>query len=612
MPITFSQFLTFNFLCASLAFSAAIVLLSIRNLYKRNWQSWEEGILMVLSLLFSVFTMISLGRFDVFVIVVPIVLLLLTYFFLSDYSVIGRFFIFSYLALLIFGLLWSGWFFLTIPISFFTRSLIVLTTPLIFLTIPSSIIQFFEQFEVLCRKRWVRPRHALPITNKSQYHKISLHVPVHSEPPDVVINTLTKLSKLDYPNFEVLVVDNNTTDENLWKPVKKACQNLGTRFRFFHVEGIEGAKAGALNFALTKTAHDATVIGVIDSDYEAAPNFLNSLAGYFDDPKIGFVQTPHDYRDWENNAYLRMCYFEYKIFFHTTMVAFNEYGSALTVGTMCLIRKQALKDAGKWAEWCVTEDSELAIRIHALGYSSVYVDQTFGRGLIPETFAGYKTQRDRWTAGPVQEFKHHFNLLMVSPWQIPSLLTFTQRLHHFNHGLDRFNVGVSALFAPFAFGIIVSMLVHREIIPVPFELWLAATVLLVSGALLNWLLYKVVLNASIKDTIGALFASKALSHTISIASLRTIFYSEQPWHRTSKFKTPFRFIRAFSSTKIELFLAVSFLFFVLIAYSYLPKQGLLLMFLIGIVYKSFDYLTAPIMALMAESNMKNATDSYSL
>jgi len=49
------------------------------------------------------------------------------------------------------------------------------------------------------------------------------------------------------------------------------------------------------------------------------------------------------------------------------MVSYNERDAALTVRTMCLIRRTALEEAGGWAEWCVTEDSELALRIHALG-----------------------------------------------------------------------------------------------------------------------------------------------------------------------------------------------------------------------------------------------------
>ena len=50
--------------------------------------------------------------------------------------------------------------------------------------------------------------------------RVSLHVPAYNEPPEVVRATLRYLEDLDYPNFEVLVIDNNTRDERLWKPVQ--------------------------------------------------------------------------------------------------------------------------------------------------------------------------------------------------------------------------------------------------------------------------------------------------------------------------------------------------------------------------------------------------------
>ena len=62
-----------------------------------------------------------------------------------------------------------------------------------------------------------------------------MHVPAYNEPPDMLIETLDALARLDYPNFEVMVIDNNTPDEAVWRPVEAHCTVLGARFRFFHV-----------------------------------------------------------------------------------------------------------------------------------------------------------------------------------------------------------------------------------------------------------------------------------------------------------------------------------------------------------------------------------------
>ena len=106
----------------------------------------------------------------------------------------------------------------------------------------------------------------------------------------MVRKTLEALAKVDYPNFEVLVMDNNTKDDEVWMPVKADCERLGERFRFFHLENWPGFKAGAINHALEQTAPDAEIIALIDSDYVLSPDWLKSMVPYFDNPQVGFVQ----------------------------------------------------------------------------------------------------------------------------------------------------------------------------------------------------------------------------------------------------------------------------------------------------------------------------------
>src|SRR5437016_2793095 len=79
-----------------------------------------------------------------------------------------------------------------------------------------------------------------------------------------------------------------------------------------------------------------------------------------------------------------------------------------------------------------------------------------------------------------------------------------------------------------------SLLVHHERVPVPFELWLAATVVLVSGFVLRWTQYQIA-GASPLEALGATVAYRALSHTIAVAALTALLGREVPWRRTSKF-----------------------------------------------------------------------------
>lgn len=117
--------------------------------------------------------------------------------------------------------------------------------------------------------------------------------------------TLDALAALDYPDFEVLVIDNNTTDPALWHPLREHCLALGSRFRFLHVEGITGAKAGALNWAAQHTDPAARLIAVVDADYQVRPDWLRKTVGYFTEASTGFVQAPHAYRDHDASRFKR-------------------------------------------------------------------------------------------------------------------------------------------------------------------------------------------------------------------------------------------------------------------------------------------------------------------
>jgi cellulose synthase/poly-beta-1,6-N-acetylglucosamine synthase-like glycosyltransferase len=607
MDFNFGELATAGFLFYTLCFAASTFLLIFKKLIDRDKSGDSAAIYL------NVYLLAALGSWvftqNLYGVLLPFsigfVVSIISDRVLKNFSVSGRFLLSSNLLLTIFSLLWGMWFITTIHVSTLTKILMLSGYPLLLCSLFVGLVSTFEQWEVLCRRVWLRPRSPLPGGNLKHYPKVLLQVPAHSEPPEIVISTIDALANLRYPNFEVMVIDNNTKDPNLWKPVEKHCSNLGERFHFIHVDGIKGAKAGALNYALRHTPPDVEIIGVIDSDYLAEPDFLDRLVGYFDDPKIGFVQTPHDYRDWKNSIYQRMCYWEYKYFFETTMPSLNERDSALTVGTMCLIRRKALEEAGGWAEWCATEDSELSIRIHALGYSSVYTNETFGRGLIPETFSGYKKQRFRWTYGPVQELRRHMRLYL--PWKLrkPSALTSLQKIHHLNHGLGYLNIAIGFLLLPIGIITAISMVMRGEFIEIPNIVWISSIIMLSSGATLFLFSYRVLLKCSIPDTIGAFFANRSLSHTYITASFWALITKQIPWNRTNKFKSLPLGLGALGSAQTELALGIGMLTFAVVVISNYSNFGLHMLLMIGVLLRSIDYLVAPLMALLAEHDVRS-------
>ena len=156
----------------------------------------------------------------------------------------------------------------------------------------------FESFDVLCTPRPVRrPFHFDP----SYRPLVSLHIAAYNEPPDMLIETINSVEAIDYPALEIVVIDNNTKDPSVWRPVFEYSRGRD-RVRFIHVDPWPGYKSGALNLLLEKyTNPNAELIGVIDADYLVDPDYLKSVVGYFADPNLAFLQTPQDYREYQHD-----------------------------------------------------------------------------------------------------------------------------------------------------------------------------------------------------------------------------------------------------------------------------------------------------------------------
>src|SRR5262245_28992686 len=238
--------------------------------------------------------------------------------------------------------------------------------------------------------------------------KVSIHIPAYRESPDMLKATLDAVAQLDYPNFECIVVINNTPDPAFWQPIEAHCQVLGERFKFVNAEKLAGFKAGALRLALAHTADDATVIGVIDADYVVNRDWLKDLAPAFADPAVGLIQAPQDHRDGDRSVMHHALNGEYAGFFDIGMVERNEANAIIVHGTMCLIRRAALEAAGSWSSDTIVEDTDLGLTILELGWRALYTNRRYGHGLLPDTFEAFKKQRHRWAYGGVQIMRKHW------------------------------------------------------------------------------------------------------------------------------------------------------------------------------------------------------------
>ncbi|TCV94182.1 exo-beta-1,3-glucanase (GH17 family) [Luteibacter rhizovicinus] len=429
----------------------------------------------------------------------------------SRFKLMGRLFMLAMIQLSCGLIVWSA----TLPFNFylspFDWAMLILLFPAQIAILAILLINAFEFTEVLWRRSWIRHAEMLTPDPPEKQPFVSIHLACHNEPPEMVMLTLDSLARLDYANFEVLVLDNNTKDPDVWKPVEAYCEQLGERFRFFHLEPWPGYKAGALNFGLTATDPRADVVAVIDADYVVREDWLATLTGYFHDSKVAVVQCPQAHRDFERNKFRRMTAWEYDGFFRIGMHHRNERNAIIQHGTMTMVRRSALEGTGGWSEWTICEDAELGLRLMHAGYELVYVDELMGKGLTPADFKAYKSQRYRWAFGAMQILKGRWHWMTRR-----GPLSAGQRFHFLTGWFSWFADALHLIFTLMGIYWTAGMIALPQYFNLPMQLFLIPVIgFFFAKAIFGVVLYRARVPCSWRDTLMASLASMGLSHAIA-------------------------------------------------------------------------------------------------
>jgi cellulose synthase/poly-beta-1,6-N-acetylglucosamine synthase-like glycosyltransferase len=364
---------------------------------------------------------------------------------------------------------------------------------------------------------------------------VSLHVPAHNEPPDMVMDTLRSLARLDYPRYEIVVIDDNTDDETLWRPVEAWCQRHHVKFA--HLQDWPGYKSGALNYALREmTDPRAEVIGVVDSDYQLKPGFLRRCAPLFADAWVGFTQAPQDYRGWTRSRYYRRLFYSYQYFFAVSQPSRNERDGAIFAGTMGLIRRVALEQLGGWDEWCITEDAELSLRLLRAGWSGLHVDESWGQGIMPLTFEALKGQRYRWCFGGIQILRMHWRAMLPGRESAKNRMSTGQRWSYLAGAVQWYGDLLGLLFLVFLLAGAANLATGGGELFRKLSAFLVATVpvLVLLGLVRAVALLRRGTGASWRDALGAFFIWQSTSLVVARASVVALFASKAAFLRTPK------------------------------------------------------------------------------
>ncbi len=362
------------------------------------------------------------------------------------------------------------------------------------------------------------------------FPKVSIHVPAYFEPVEMLKQTLDAVSRLDYPNFECVVIINNTPDPEFWRPIQDHCRALGERFKFINAEKVKGFKAGALRIAMDRTAVDAEIIGIIDADYVVQPDWLKDLVPVFADPRVGLVQAPQEHRDGDTSLMHYIMNGEYAGFFDIGMVQRNEFNAIIVHGTMCLIRRAAMDMAGGWAGDTICEDTDLGLAIIEHGWLTHYTNHRYGHGLLPDTYEAFKKQRHRWAYGGFQIVKKHWRRFLPGA----SRLSPDQR--------REFSLGWLNWLGAESLGVVVAILnliwvpiVAFADIAIPDKILTLPIIASFIVSLVHFLsLYRLRVQVKTGQMLGAMIAAMSVQWTVSRAVAQGLITEHLPFARTSK------------------------------------------------------------------------------
>ncbi len=467
-----------------------------------------------------------------------------------------------------------------------------------FLMIPLVIITLAKANELFRSSIGVQPSRLVPLDLKSKNAPlVSIHVPAYKEQPHVLAETLESLSKLTYPNFEVLVIINNTPEDFYKAPIKELCEKLGDKFKYLDIT-CTGFKAGALNKALEYTDKNAEIVAVIDADYKVESPWLVDLVPLFDDPKVAIVQAPQDHRDGDESIIKKAMNAEYAGFFDIGMVDRNEENAIVVHGTMVMVRLSAMMEVGGWGTDTIVEDSELGLRLFEAGYIAHYTNRRYGFGLLPDTVEAFKTQRHRWAYGAIQILKKHWREFKpsskrLSPAQKNKFVTGW--FFWLSDAMGPIMAVMNIIWVP----VIIFVGVTIPTIPLTIPIITAFIV----NILHTFILYRTKVKATFKEILLSSIASMSLQLIIFKAVFDGFIKDGLPFKRTEKGG---KAKKSANPIKYETILCV-LLLTAFVSLIYTNKSGIIEIYVFAatIFIQTIPYISAIIMRILELYSLKN-------
>ena len=254
----------------------------------------------------------------------------------------------------------------------------------------------------------LRNRQSVDISNipQAQWSTVDIYIPTYNEDVELVRKTVLGALAIAYPaeKKHVYILDDGRAEkyQSRREALQQMCDDLDCTL--LTRDNNDHAKAGNINTALPKTQGDLVLI--LDCDHIPARDFLQDTVGFFLNPKVALVQTPHWFYNpdpFERNLLTGGHVPVGNELFYKVLQKGNDYwNAAFFCGSAAVVRRDYVLQIGGIATETVTEDCHTSLRLHSLGYETVYYDKIMVAGLAPEKFSSYVGQQVRWARGMAQ------------------------------------------------------------------------------------------------------------------------------------------------------------------------------------------------------------------
>jgi cellulose synthase/poly-beta-1,6-N-acetylglucosamine synthase-like glycosyltransferase len=238
------------------------------------------------------------------------------------------------------------------------------------------------------------------------YPEVTLQLPIYNEM--YVIDRLIKAAcEIDYPidKLEIQVLDDSTDETvGIVDDIIKEYQLRGFDIKHIHRTNRQGFKAGALKEGLVTAKGE--FVAIFDADFIPRPNFLKIVLSYFDDPKIGMVQTRWEHLNRNYSLITQIQALSLDGHFVIEQQVRNKAGFFINFnGTSGIWRKDCIFDAGNWEADTLTEDLDLSYRAQLKGWKFKYLTDFTTPSEVPSEIISVKSQQFRWTKGAIETAK---------------------------------------------------------------------------------------------------------------------------------------------------------------------------------------------------------------